>query len=163
MRAKKGLGKLKQGLLHVGKRHVAVDVQTLNLVKHTVAARRDGLVAEHASGSDDANRRLARLHGAHLNIGRVGTQRPIWIAGQKEGVLHVPCGVLGRKIQRRKVVPVVLHFRALSHGESHAAKNVDEFVANLTHGVVRAREAAPTWTGDVFGVDTNLWFGIGKF
>ena len=93
----------------------------------------------------------------------MGTQRPIWVAGQKEGVLHVPRGVLGRKIQGRKVVPVVLHFRALGHGESHAAKNVDEFVANLTHGVVRPGEVAPTWARDVFGVDTNLWFGIRKF
>ena len=123
-----------------------------------MAARRNGFVAEHAARRNDADRRRARLHGADLDVGRVGAQRPVGVSGQKEGVLHVAGRVFRRKIQGRKVVPVVLHFGSLSNGKAHSAKDVDELVAHLTDRVVASGGHTPPGAGYVFGRDAHFEF-----
>ena len=112
---------------------VAVDHQAFDLVEH----RRVGGVAVRAIGAarhDDADRRL-------LAAGDPGAAAARWPAAwcgsapgwcgcaaacarrsrprlQEEGVVHLPRRVLGREVQRREVVEVVLDVRAFGHARS---------------------------------------------
>ena len=54
-------------LLEIGKRHVLVHVQTLDLMEDAVGAGRDGFIAEYPAGADDSDRGLVVLHSPHLN------------------------------------------------------------------------------------------------
>ena len=53
-------------------------------------------------------------------------------------------------------MPVVLHLRAFGHRKAHSAKNIDQFVAHLAHGVVAAGGYGPSGSRRVFCADDHL-------
>ena len=79
----------------MGEAHVLADHQPLYLMEH----RRVGLIGiapVDATGRDDPQRRLARLHGSNLHRGGVGAKQAS--VGEIERVLH----------GARRVVPRIL-------------------------------------------------------
>ena len=60
----------------------------------------------------------------------------------KERVLHVACRMVFREVHRREYVPVILYFRAVSHGEPQASEYVNDFLLDE-----RERVAAPQLDG----------------
>ena len=48
----------------------------------------------------------------------------------KEGVLHVACGMVGSEVHLGEHVEVVFHFWTVSQYESHAREDVDDFVGD---------------------------------
>ena len=73
-RAKQFTCKVEQRLLQVGKRHVFIDVKSLNLMEEAVGARRDSLVAVYASRTKHPDRWLGRFHYTALYAGCMCTQ-----------------------------------------------------------------------------------------
>ena len=88
-----------QGLLEVSKTYIPVDVKAFDLVKKTMSAGRDGLIAVHPSRHDGTDGRLLIFHQADLYIGRMGTQHHIRVPGDKECVLHFTRWMIFRKVE----------------------------------------------------------------
>ena len=121
---------IEQGLFQVGKRHVFVYIKSFNLMENAVGTGRNGFVAEHAAGENSPNWRLGFFHHPNLNARCVGAQQHIRVFADKKGILHVARRVLGRKVQRREHVPVVLNLRPFGNGKSQTGKNFDDFIPN---------------------------------
>ena len=109
----------------------------------------DRLVAEHASGTDHADGRSLVLHRAHLNRRGVGPQQHVGILSDEEGVLHVARRMLGREIERREDVPVVLDLWPLGHGIAQPREDLDDLVLHQRNGVARPRLSGRAGTGHV--------------
>ena len=56
-----------------------------------------------------------------------------------EGILHIPCGVVGRQIEEGEVVFVILHLGALEGGEAEAHERVPYLAIDEGKGVKRPR------------------------
>lgn len=61
----------------------------------------------------------------------------------EKGVLHVPGGMIGGKIQRLEIVIVILDFRPVRDSEPHGDENGLYFVHRLHHGVLCTAILAP--------------------
>ena len=129
-RAKQFTCKVEQRLLQVGKRHVFIDVKSLNLMEEAVGARRDSLVAVYASGTDDADWRLLRRHHAGLHRRCVRAEQHVRRTLDEECVLHVARRMVGSEVQSREHVPVVLHFRTVGNRESETREDRDNLIAD---------------------------------
>lgn len=129
-RAKQFACKVKQRLLQVGKRHIFIDVKSLNLMEEAVGARRDSLVAVYASGTDDADWRLLRRHHACLHRRCVRAEQHVRRTLDEECVLHVARRMVGSEVQSREHVPVVLHFRTVGNRESETREDRDNLIAD---------------------------------
>ena len=117
------LSEVEQHLLQVGKGHILVNVQALNLVEEAVGAGGNGLVAVNATRADDANGRLVALHCAYLNRAGVAAQHDVaghvlLVLLDEESVLHVACGMVGSKVQCTEHMPVVLNFGTIGDGKA---------------------------------------------
>jgi hypothetical protein len=113
----------------VGHRHVLVDEEALDLVKH----RRVGRVvvaAVDGAGRDERHRAAgARRHRADLHVARVRAQERA-AGGRPEAVLHVGRGVVRREAELGEVVLLELDLRPVVDGEAEAHENVDDLVAH---------------------------------
>ena len=103
--------------------------EALELVehRHVRGVRRVGPV--HAARHDDVDRRLLRLHRAHLH--RRGVRAQQHVLGQVEGVLRRPRRVLRRVVERGEVVVLVLDLRALEHREAEPDEDVLHLAPDL--------------------------------
>lgn len=138
-RAKQFTCKVEQRLLQVGKRHVFIDVKSLNLMEEAVGARRDSLVAVYASGTDDADWRLLRRHHACLHRRCVRAEQHVRRTLDEECVLHVARRMVGSEVQSREHVPVVLHFRTVGNRESETREDRDNLIADKRDGMACAK------------------------
>ena len=68
---------------------------------------------------------------------------------QEERVLHVPCRVVGRKVERAEVVVVVLDLRAVRDGEPHGDEDLLDLVEDLGQRVPAAGEPGPSGEREV--------------
>ena len=107
-------------------------------MEDAVGAVGDRLVAEDAARTDHADRRPLALHRAHLDRRGVRAQQDVGVLLDEERVLHVACGVLGREVERREDVPVVLDFGSVGHGVAQAREDLDDFVPDECDRVARA-------------------------
>src|SRR5512139_1097616 len=105
--------------LQVGERHRLVDPQAFDLVEHR-RVRHVGIAAVHPSRRNDAQRRLVTFHVAHLHRRGVGAQQ--FAALQIEGVVHRPCRMVFRNVERSEVVEIGLDFGAGRHLEADRAE-----------------------------------------
>ena len=83
-------------------------------------------------------------HRADLNRRGMGAQyeaRAIRTAWQIEGVVLLTGRVLGRNIERRKIVEILLDMRPLGDREAHLTKNRDDLVHGLADRVDMPRFA----------------------
>ena len=114
-----------------------------------------GLVRIAAIGAarrDDAKRQRGVLHGAHLHRRGVGAQQlPLAVgAGREvEGVVLLAGRVLGRNVERREVVEVVLDVGAFGDGEAHVAEDRDDLVQHLADRVDTALQRRPDGKRDI--------------
>src|SRR5690606_6898039 len=97
--------------------------------------------------ADDADRRLLRLHGAHLYRGGVSTQQHAGI--EIEGVVHRPRRVMPRNIQRFEVVVVVLDFRAFSNAVTDMTEELLDSLKRTGNRMQSAAGFAATRQGHI--------------
>ena len=112
-------------------------------MEDTVSAGTDGLVAEHATGSDDTDRRLVILHHAHLHRRGVSAECHLLLAFfllDEESILHVAGRVVRGEIKGREKMPVILNLNRFRHSEANTGKDIDNLVHHhredmaATHG-----------------------------
>ena len=123
------------------------DAEAFDLMEYAVCAVRYGLVAEYASRADDADRGFAALHGAHLYRRGVCTEQYVGVLLDEERILHIACGVLGREVQGREYVPVVLDFGAFGDGIAQTREDLDDLVSHERYGVSRSYVVGRAGTG----------------
>ena len=136
--AEKGAQEIGEAALEVAERDTAIDHQAFDLVKHR---RMRGVMisAIGAAGGDDANGRFLAEHGADLQRRGLGAQhqRPAIGAGagEVEGVLVLPGGVMVGDVEGAEIIPVALNVRAFDGGEAHGAEDGGEFLDGAVDGV----------------------------
>lgn len=120
----------------MGHRHVLVDQEALDLVKHRRMGRIVVAAIDRAGRDERHGRRMGR-HRANLNVARVRPQQrstggPVLDARNvhPEAVLHVGGGVVRRESELREVVLLELDLRSIVDGEPETHQNVDDLVAH---------------------------------
>ena len=89
-----------------------------------------GLVnAENSSRNNKAERGLKRHKRARFAGGRVRTQQNPVV--DVEGILHIPCGVIRRKVQLCEVKIVIFDFRPFKGCEAQSNKRIADFAIYL--------------------------------
>ena len=106
-----------------------VDHESFDLMKHR-RMRGIVIVTVNRAGHDDLQRRLAVFHGADLH--RRGVRPQQSIVGDKNRILHIPRGMIFGKVQRFKIVVIVLDVGAAGDLETQAVKNIDNLVRSPT-------------------------------
>ena len=122
------LGEIQNALFQVGERYVFVDIKSFDLVKNAVRPVRNGLVAEYPPRANHADRRFLTLHRAHLDRTGVRPQQDIRVFADEKRVLHIAGRMLGRKVERREHMPVVLDLGPFGHRIAQPREYVDDFV-----------------------------------
>ncbi len=122
-----------------------VDDESFDLEELEVVARVDGLVAVAAPRHDDPDRRVERLHRAHLDRAGVGAQdravggrlqRPITRPlGDVDRVPQVARRMVGRDVQRLEVHRVGLDLRPLEHLEAEAVQDLAQIALDRHRGM----------------------------
>ena len=118
---------MQQGLFHIGKRNMFINIQSLYLVKNTMGTSRNHFITKHSARTNNTNRRTIVFHYPHLYGRRMRTQGNIRIFINKERILHIAGGVFYRKIQGFKIVPIVFNFGTFGYGEAYFFKDVAYF------------------------------------
>ena len=135
-------------MAHVG---ALVDHQPLDLVEHG----RVGHVVVAAVGAarrDDPVRRRLGLHVANLHRRGVGPEQHALarlVGTEIEGVVHLPRRVLGRDVERREIVEVVLDVGPFDDPEAHVGEDRDQLVQHLADGMNGADRLRARRQGDV--------------
>ena len=86
------------------------------------------LVPEDTPREDGSDWRAAFLHLADLHAAGVSSEEDVRVGVDEESVLHIPCRVLRREVERREDVPVVFDFRAFGDGEAEPGEDFDYLV-----------------------------------
>src|SRR5690625_6332119 len=89
--------KVLDGALEIGKADSLIDQQPFYLMEHRRVGQ-IGVAAVNPPGTDNADRRRLRLHGAHLDRRGVGTQQPGGI--KVKSIRHAPRRMVRRNIER---------------------------------------------------------------
>ena len=93
---------------------------------------------ESAARGDDPDRRLLAHHGADLHRRGMGAEQfalaPL-IRLHVKGVMHLPRRMLGRDIERGKIMEIVLDMRPFGDFEIHRRENFHHFFQNLCERV----------------------------
>src|ERR1041384_411466 len=103
----------------------AIDDEPLDLMEHR-RMRRVVIGAEGAARYDDADRRFLGQHGADLYRRGMGAQhepRAVRPLRKIKGVVLLPRRMLGRDVERREVVKILLDMRSLGEDEPHLPKD----------------------------------------
>ncbi len=88
------------------------------------------IVTINRAWHDDLQRRLAVFHGADLHRRGVRPQQPI--VGDENSILHIPSRMIFRKVERFKIMIIVLNVGAAGDFKAQAVKNIDNFVRSPT-------------------------------
>src|SRR5574340_767862 len=127
--------------LEIGETDLLVDPQALDLMEH----RRMGGVGVDtvdAPGRDDLQRRLVRLHVAHLHRRGVGAQHMLRV--DVEGVVHRARRMVLRDVQRGEVVEIAFDLRAGRDGKTQRMEQLLDALQRARHRMQAARaQAAP--------------------
>jgi len=137
-------GEGQQHLLEVGEAHALVDIESFNLMEEAVGACRDGLVAVDTSRAEHADRRLVSFHIMRLIAGGMRAQHHVLghvalVLRDKEGILHVACGMVSGKIQHGEHVLVVVDLGTVVEREAHALEDVDDLILDNGQGMTGAQ------------------------
>ena len=117
-----------QNALQIGHADAFVDDQTFDLMEQRGMGRIDVIAAEYTARCNDADRRLLVFHRADLN--RRGLRAENDVVGYIEGVLRIACRMILRNVQGFEIVVVGLDIRTLCDRESHADKDILDFIQN---------------------------------
>src|SRR5574340_617927 len=133
---KEALQEILHHALEVGEADLFIDPQALDLVEHRRMSG-IGIDAVDAPGRDDLQRRLVRLHVAHLHRRGVGTQHMLRI--DVEGVVHRARRMVFRDVQRGEVVEVVLDLRAGRDGKTQRVEQLLDALQRARHRMQATR------------------------
>ncbi len=143
-----------QVVLEIGQADVLRHVQSLDLMEHRAVGAIE-VDAVDAAWADDADRRLALLHGADLHRAGMGAQQARTVE-RVEGVLHRPRRMRFGNIEGLEVVPVVLDFGALHAFEAHRIEDPLDAADGARHRMQGADFLAAAGQGDVDGFRGQL-------
>ena len=123
---------------------------------------RVGLVlAEHAAGSQHAQRGLVLLHIADLHGAGLGAEQDAVVIGEVEGIGAVAGGVAFLDVQPGEVVVCQLHLGAVHHLIAQTYKDVLDGLQHLIHGMLMADGHGLAGDGHVDGFGSQLGFQRG--
>ena len=143
----KGLAEFLHRPFQMAQMNAFIHHQGFDLMEHG----RMGGVGIHAIGAarrNDADRRLAVQHGAHLHRRGVGAQNmsaAVRLRRDIERVLHLARRMIGRNIQLGEIVIVEFDVRAFGDGKAHIGEDGGDFFQHLgngMHAALRLRRAA---------------------
>ena len=118
-----------------------VDQQAFDLMEHRRMSD-IGVAAIDSPGTDDTNRRLPRLHGAHLHGRSVRTQQHVGIEIKR--VVHRTRRVMPWNIQCFEVVVIVFDLRAFRDAIANMAEELLDPLQSAGHWMQSAgRLTAP--------------------
>ena len=140
--------------LQIGHADALVDDQTLDLMEQRGMGRIDVVTAEYTARCNDADRRLLVFHRADLN--RRGLRAENNIIGYIEGVLRITCRMILRNVQGFEIVVVGLDIRTLCDRESHADKNILDFIQNKIDRMLLANRNFSARHRDIEGLALEL-------
>ena len=83
---------------------------------------------ENTSRGKNFNRRFFVFHNMNLSCRCLGTQKEF--RREVEGILHISCRVVLRRIQCGKVVVIGLNLSSLVYLKAHSCKDIDELFPN---------------------------------
>ena len=136
--------------------NAAIDEKSFGLMKDGRFAHRDLIAPVDAAARQHSQRRLPTLHRSNLHVRGVRAQQEL-IDIEKERVLHVARGMIGREIERLEVVPIRFHFGPRIERVAHLQENLLELAPNDRDRmqVTEGREAGGE--GDVEGPLAHLF------
>src|SRR5258708_5574135 len=119
-----------KGLFQIGERYVLIHIETFRLVEEAMRPCADRLVAVYPAGADDPDGGLLTLHCPGLYIAGMGTQQPVGVLIDIEGILHIPGRVVLGHVEGGEVMPVVFDLRTFCNGEAQSPEYIDDLVAD---------------------------------
>ena len=120
----------------MGHREALVDGDALDLVEHGCVRRVQLVGAEDLAGAHDVQRDSALQQAARLDRRGVRAQDEAGVRRiDEEGVLHLPCGVIGPEVQRVEVQPLRLDLRAFGHFPSVSDEVVGDLLLQQLEGM----------------------------
>ena len=100
--------------------------------------RRVGIKAKGPAWADDPDRRLLVDHRPDLDRRGVGTQDladTLGVVRQIESVMLLPRRMIGRDVQRREIMKIILNMRTFGDTETQCPENRDDLVDGLADRV----------------------------
>ena len=147
-----GADELHQAPLEVAHIGGLVDHQPFGLVEHG-RMRLVGVAAIGPALRDNADRRLLVQHRADLHGGRMGAQDQriavLVRLFQEEGIVRFARRMIGREIQRREIVEIVLDIRAFADHETHFGEDHRDLFHHLADRVNAALRTRADRQGDI--------------
>src|SRR5690606_15365097 len=129
------------------------DHEALHLMEHR-RVRHVGIAAIDAARNDHAHRWLLAFHHSHLHGRGMRAQQPP--VRKIERVVHCPCGMIRRDIQRFEVVPVVFDLGAFGDLEPGASEDLFDPAAHARDRVQPADPLPPAWERDIHRIAREL-------
>ena len=156
-----------QGALQIGHGNALVHHHALDLVEHGGVSGVCLVLPVDPAGGDDADGRLAALHGADLHGRGLGAEEDgvilgiVLAGGDIEGVRPLTAWVTLLGVQLGKVVGGKLHLRAFCHVEAHADKDIGDLVDDLGDRVLVTKALLVAGDGDVHCLRRQLQIQCG--
>ncbi len=97
------------------------------------------VVAEHSTRANHFERRFVLLHEPHLPARSLGAQQ--YAVVYEKRILHVARGVVGRNIERLKIIVIGLHLGTVVNYIAVAHKVIGKTLSYLIERVYRADRA----------------------
>ena len=117
-----------QNPLQVGEGHLLVNHEAFHLMEHR-GMRGVGFVPSIACARHDhPERGSLRAHDADLDRRGVRPQESVVGQGEEQGVLRVPGGMIGGKVEGTEVVEVVFDLGPLGDAEPHGDEDPDDLL-----------------------------------
>ncbi len=113
-----------QDAFQIGKRNVFVHYESLYLMKHWRVCSIVIMPVDRA-GDNNLQRRLAAFHSPDLDRRGVRPQQSI---GNENCVLHIPRRMILGKIQRFKIMVIILDVGSTGDLETQTVKDLDDLI-----------------------------------
>ena len=139
----------------IGEGDVGIHSQSFHLMKDGRVSCICGIGTMHLAGNHYANRRRLLLHGMNLHWRSMGAQQKavalllLLLSGDKQRILGVARGMVGRKVQRFEIEVIGLNLRPFSHGVTHGAKDIHDLIHGLDDGMLCTQYRVDAGESDV--------------
>ena len=108
------------------------------------------------SGTDHPDGGTALFHDPDLGRGGLAAQQQV--LREVEGILHIPGGMVFRKVERLEAVVLRLHLRAVHHVEAHGLEDPHQLFEDQVEGMEAAGGHLFARQGDVDGFVLQAFF-----
>ena len=141
--------------LQVGQGDIGIHAEPFELMEYGRVGGIGRVVAVYLAGTNHAHRRPQALHGANLHRRGVGAQqqavalRSPLLSGDEQRVLRIARRMVGRKVQRLKIVVVAFDLRPFGNGITHGDEDRDDLIHRAQHRMPHAQLAMNAGQGYV--------------